>query len=222
MNDEAMRRRMVWEQLENRGIQDKKVLSAFLEIPRHLFVSPEHRSGSYEDHPLPIGQGQTISQPYMVALMTEQLRVHSGSKILEIGTGSGYQAAILAHLGAKVYSVERIAPLAQSAMKRLKNLGYTQVEIRVGDGSLGWPSAAPFDGILVTAAAPRLPQLLLNQLREGGSLVIPIGSGLSQVLILARRLHGQIQSEEVCGCVFVPLIGAHGFEEGQVSAEETV
>jgi len=222
MNFEAMRRRMVLEQLESRGIQDKRVLSAFLTVPRHLFVPPVHRMRSYEDHPLPIGSGQTISQPYMVALMTQSLALRPGSKVLEIGTGSGYQTAILSHLGAKVHSIERIASLAESALRRLKNLGYTQVEVRVGDGSLGWPTAAPFDGILVAAATPCLPEILLDQLKEAGRLVVPIGSGLSQTLTVAQRLRGELHTEEVCGCVFVPLIGAHGFQEGEVSAEETV
>lgn len=197
------------DQLMKRGIHDSAVLAAMGKIPRHLFVPEEEREASYTDHPLAIGEGQTISQPYIVALMTEELSVRPGLKVLDVGTGSGYQAALLAELGANVFSIERIASLSESASKTLRRLEYNQVILRVGDGSLGWPEEAPYDGIIVTACAPEVPAALLEQLAEGGRLVIPIGSTLAQTLMVFERSRGEWVKREVCGCIFVPLIGAY-------------
>ncbi|MBI3333160.1 MAG: protein-L-isoaspartate(D-aspartate) O-methyltransferase [Candidatus Omnitrophica bacterium] len=221
MEWDDQRRRMVADQLIQRGIRDPKVLAAFAKVPRHLFVPPGHRADSYSDHPVPIGAGQTISQPYIVALMTQELRPRPGGRLLDVGTGSGYQTAILAEIGSFVCSVERIPELAEGASKLLKEMGYANVEIRVGDGSLGWPTAAAprrvvalppapaaaFEGILVTAAASAVPQPLLDQLAEGGRLIIPLGSALSQTLTLIEREGKQFQSRPLCDCLFVPLIG---------------
>ncbi len=220
MNYGLLRERMVTDQLMSRGIRDPRVLGAFSKVPRHLFVPPQERERAYADHPLAIGEGQTISQPYIVALMTEHLDLEADSKVLEIGAGSGYQTAILAQLCPRVYSIERIASLAQSAQQLLRSLGYSNVQIRVGDGTLGWPEEHPFDRILVSAAAEQAPAPLLDQLAEGGRLVIPIGSPLAQTLAVVERLKGKFQTRQVCGCVFVPLIGAHGWHEGEVRAEE--
>ena len=166
---------------------------------------------AYGDHPLPIGGGQTISQPYMVALMTESLQLTGEEKVLEIGTGSGYQTAILAELSAKVYSVERIAPLANKAAKTLSELGYKNIEIDISDGSLGWLEHAPYDAIMITASCPARPETLLKQLAEGGRLIAPVGGAFSQVLTLYRNIDGSIVSSEICGCVFVPLVGKEGW-----------
>ena len=199
---------MVADQLVRRGIQDPGVLAAMGKIPRHLFVPEAKRQDSYADHPIPIGEGQTISQPYIAALMTEALQVRPGFKVLDVGTGSGYQAALLAEMGATVFSVERIPSLSESASKVLGSLGYSGVALRVGDGALGLPEEAPFDGILVTAAARSLPSPLSDQLKEGGRLVIPIGENVDQVLTVVERKGGKLESRQLCGCVFVPLIGA--------------
>ncbi len=215
MTFDQQRQRMVADQLAARRIRDKRVLAAFAKVPRHLFVPEDRRQDGYEDHPCPIGQGQTISQPYMVALMTEQLQVKPSAKVLEIGTGSGYQTAVLAELASRVYSIERFPDLAEGATKLLAELGCTNVEIRIGDGTNGWPEAAPFDNIIVTAAAPVLPEPLLMQLAEGGHMVIPIGSSKNQTLTLAVRSGGRIQAFDICQCAFVPLIGAHGWKEGE-------
>jgi protein-L-isoaspartate(D-aspartate) O-methyltransferase len=169
-------------------------------------IPEEERDASYTDHPLAIGEGQTISQPYMVALMTQELGVRPGLKVLDVGTGSGYQAALLAELGAKVFSIERIPSLAESASTILKRLGYAQVTLRVGNGSQGWPEEAPFDRIIVTAAAASVPPPLLHQLKEDGRLVIPIGAGIQQILTVVDHRQGTWESREVCGCIFVPLI----------------
>ena len=201
------RNRMVADQLAARGIRDPKVLEVMRKVPRHLFVSPEHRTEGYDDRPIPIGWGQTISQPYIVALMTEQLQVQPGSRILEVGTGSGYQAALLAELGATVYSIERIPELAEGAAQHLKAAGISTLQIRVGDGSKGWPEVAPFAGIVVAACAPHVPELLVEQLAENGRLVIPIGESLNQRLTVVQRLKDGLQTHEICGCVFVPLVG---------------
>ncbi|MDD5556250.1 MAG: protein-L-isoaspartate(D-aspartate) O-methyltransferase [bacterium] len=207
------RERMVERQLEPRGINDPRVLAAFRTVPRHRFLPPDMAHAAYADHPLPIGEGQTISQPYMVALMTQCMEVRPGDRVLEIGTGSGYQAAILAELGAEVYTIERIASLSERSGELLDALGYGTVRLRVGDGTLGWPEAAPFDGIIVTAGAPRVPEPLVGQLAEGGRLVIPVGGGWSQDLIVVRKAGGRLTEEEVCGCVFVPLLGKHGWNK---------
>jgi len=193
------------------GIHDKRVLAAMARVPRHLFVPPELLPYAYEDRPLPIGAGQTISQPYIVALSTQALALSPQDRVLEIGTGSGYQAAILAELASEVYTVERLAELSQGAQERLGKLGYKNLHFRVGDGTKGWPEEAPFDGILVTAAAPRAPKSLLDQLAEGGRLVIPIGGRESQDLWLIEKHARRLEKVYLCPCTFVPLIGEEGW-----------
>jgi protein-L-isoaspartate(D-aspartate) O-methyltransferase len=208
-----LREKMVSDHLKNRGINGPKVLKAFREVPREIFVSESMQKYAYQDSPLSIGEGQTISQPYIVALMTELLEVKSADKVLEVGTGSGYQAAILLNMGAKVFGVERYAGLAGQAKEKINSLGYT-IKIKIGDGTLGWREFAPFDKIVVTAAAPQLPQSLLEQLAAGGRLVIPVGSRFSQELtIVAKKEKDEFSSKAVCGCVFVPLIGEEGWDE---------
>ncbi len=207
------RERMVKSQLIPRGIRDQRVLDVMAKVPRHLFVEEAFLGEAYNDHPLPIGHGQTISQPYIVALMTEVLLLTGAEKILEIGTGSGYQTAILANLSDKVYTVERITPLMVKARKTLDDLGYTNVMFKAFDGTLGWKEYEPFDAIMVTAGAPELPQPLLNQLAEGGRLVIPVGSRFSQELVRVFRKEGSFTKENLGGCRFVDLIGAHGWKE---------
>ncbi len=203
---DLLRRQMVRDQLVERGIRDPRVLEAMGKVRRHLFVSPEHQPEGYEDRPLPIGFGQTISQPYIVAYMIEQLQLPPEGKVLEVGTGSGYQAAVLAEMGARVYSVERLPALARQAGQRLRELGLRATEIHVGDGSGGWPEQAPFDGIVVAACAPRVPDALVKQLAEGGRMVIPIGEAFSQSLTLVERCPDRIRTETLCGCLFVPLV----------------
>lgn len=213
--DELARRRqlMVELQIRARGIYDGEILSAFMSVPRHRFVGPGLQDSAYADHPLPIGEGQTISQPYMVALMTQCLGLKSTDRVLEIGTGSGYQTAILATIAAGVYTVERLPALTKNAEDILRELGYNNVRFLVGDGTKGWPEEAPFDGIVVTAGAPRLPEPLVEQLAEGGRLVIPVGGSWSQDLKVVRKIEGRIEEEFVCGCVFVPLVGEHGWKD---------
>jgi len=208
---DALRQKMVEEQLIPRGIHDTRVLEAFRSVERHKFVPAELEEGAYADHPLPIGGGQTISQPYIVALMTQSLRLKGNEKVLEIGTGSGYQAAILARLSKEVYTVERMSVLAERTQRLLKGLGYDNVFIRVADGTKGWKEHAPYDGIIVTAAAPKLPQAYTEQLKVGGRLVIPVGSRFSQRLTIAENTKSGIITSEICGCVFVPLIGENGW-----------
>jgi protein-L-isoaspartate(D-aspartate) O-methyltransferase len=202
------RRLMIDDQLRSRGISDPRVLDAMLRVPRHEFVSPAHRAQAYEDHPLPIGEGQTISQPYVVALMLEALRTGPGEKVLEVGAGSGYATALLAQLAAQVYALERHDSLAASAREVLARLGYTTVTILTGDGTLGFPPAAPFDAILVSAAAPDLPTALIAQLGEGGRMIVPVGANDSQELQFIRIVNGRpvITAREAVR--FVPLI--HG------------
>ena len=202
---------MVQEQLIPRGINEPRVLSAFRRVQRHKFVPNKMEDMAYSDHPLPVGEGQTISQPYMVALMTEKLALSGEEKVLEIGTGSGYQAAILAELAKEVYSMERFSPLANKAQETLASLGYNNIHIKVGDGTLGWKEFAPFDRIIVTAGAPHIPESLFEQLSENGKLVIPVGGSFSQVLTVAEKKRGKISQEEICGCVFVPLVGKEGW-----------
>ncbi len=211
MDFENLRKRMVETQLIERGITDDRVLSVFLGMPRHEFIASELRRCAYEDRPLPIGSGQTISQPYMVALMTELLEVSDKMKVLELGTGSGYQTAILAALAREVYSVERIARLAGSAASVLDRLGIKNVHIKTADGTIGLAEFQPYDAIMVTAGAPRVPQALLDQLTDGGRLVIPVGSRFSQVLMCVQKKGGQIVETRSCGCVFVPLLGKQGW-----------
>ncbi len=204
---------MVEQQLIPRGISNERVLEAFRTVERHVFIPAELQDSSYEDHPLPIGEGQTISQPYMVALMTQCLDLKGDEKILEIGTGSGYQAAILATIVKEVYSVERVELLAKRAESALKKLGYNNVKIKVGDGTLGWREYAPYDGIIVTAAAPKIPDTYTEQLNIEGKLVIPTGTRFSQILTVAEKKTDGIRAREVCGCVFVPLLGKDGWQE---------
>ncbi len=208
-------RRMVQEQLLSRGIRDPRVIEAMTRVPRHLFVPEVLRHKAYLDAPLPIGFGQTISQPYTVALMTEALELRGGEKILEVGTGSGYQTAILAELSQRVFSIERIPELARRARKLLDRLGYGWVLIRVGDGSRGWPEEAPFDRILVTAYAPRIPPALLDQLAVGGKIVLPIGREGEQRLLRITRLGDSIRQEDLGPCKFVKLLGEEGWQGGR-------
>lgn len=212
MDFKELRQLMVDVQLVSRGIKDKRVLAAFMNVPRHEFLPADMKSSAYEDCPLPIGNGQTISQPYMVALMSEILALKGTERVLEIGTGSGYQAAILSELAREVYSVERIEKLAHAAEENLKRLGYFNVHIHVCDGSLGLSAFAPYDGIIVTAGAPRIPASLIKQLKEGGRLVIPVGGNFSQVLTVAEKKKEESCVNEVCGCIFVPLIGEEGWK----------
>ncbi|MBI1987718.1 MAG: protein-L-isoaspartate(D-aspartate) O-methyltransferase [Nitrospinae bacterium] len=205
--------RMVRLQLQERGIKDSRVLNAMEEVPRHCFVPPDYRHAAYQDSPLPIGEGQTISQPYMVALMTQALQPQPWEKVLEIGTGSGYQAAILSRLAYRIYTVERFPPLAQRAQETLRELGFNNVEVIIANGSLGLPQKAPFDGILVTAGAPRVPLQLLDQLAEGGRLVIPIGDRCNQTLLQIVRQQGRFVRHELVDCVFVPLIGLEAWAD---------
>jgi len=208
-----LRKKMVEEQIIPRGIRDERVIKALLEVPREEFVQENQKELAYEDYPLSIGFGQTISQPFIVALMTEALEVKEEDKILEVGTGSGYQAAVLAHIGAKVFSIERIPQLAERAEMILKKLGYS-VKIKVGDGTLGWKEEAPFSKIIVTAAGFKEPEPLIEELEEGGIMVIPLGGFLSQRLVRIRKVSkDKLDKEDICGCVFVPLIGKYGFRE---------
>lgn len=202
---------MVEEQLIRRGISSKKILDAFLKVERHKFLPKELEGDAYGDYPLPIGLGQTISQPYMVALMTEQLDLKGNEKVLEIGTGSGYQTAILAELVKEIYSVERIGSLANNSEKLLLELGYKNIKIKTADGTLGWSEFSPYDRIIVTASSPRIPKSLLDELNEGGKMIIPIGEAFGQVLTLIEKADGKIYSREICGCVFVPLLGKEGW-----------
>ncbi|MGD0335808.1 MAG: protein-L-isoaspartate(D-aspartate) O-methyltransferase [Candidatus Omnitrophota bacterium] len=213
MDYETLRKRMVKEQLILRGIKDKRVIDAFSKVERHKFVPQEWRESSYADYPIPIGEGQTISQPYMVALMTESLGLTGKEKVLEIGTGSGYQAAILRELARKVYTIERFEALAKKAQIALDAAGYHDVKIKVGDGTLGWTEEAPFDRIIITAASPRIPLPLAEQLQDMGKMVVPLGETLSQVLTVIDKKEGKLQTRRICGCVFVPLVGKFGWEE---------
>src|SRR5580704_14925312 len=203
---QAERERMVRTQLAERGIREVRVLAAIGRVPRHEFVPETLRQEAYEDHPLPIGEGQTISQPYIVAAMLEHLALQTIDRVLEIGTGSGYVTALLSLLCAEVYSVERHAPLAAVAETTLHRLGFRNVKIRVGDGSQGWPDYAPFDAILVSAATPEMPPALFAQLREGGRMMVPIGPSSSQELQLIRKINGRPEVRVLEGCRFVPLV----------------
>lgn len=204
---------MVEKQIEFRGIISSPVLNAMRSIPRHEFVPDQYLERSYNDSPLPIGEGQTISQPYMVAWMTELLQLKNDMDVLEIGTGSGYQTAILCHIAGFVYTVECIPSLAAKAEKRLTDLGFHNLEVVVGDGSRGYPEKAPYQAIVVTAGSPDVPPMLIDQLDEGGRLVIPVGSAHLQELVLIRKEKGEILTEELGSCVFVPLVGEYGWED---------
>jgi protein-L-isoaspartate(D-aspartate) O-methyltransferase len=201
------RQRMVQEQLMPRGIDEERVLAAMSKVPREEFVPADSRAESYSDGPLPIGYGQTISQPYIVAFMTEQLRPKSSDRILEIGTGSGYQAAVLAELVAEVYSIEIIEPLAKTAEQTLQRLGYKNVHVKVGDGYKGWPENAPFDAIIVTCAPDSVPQSLVDQLKDGGRMVIPVGDRFAQELYLLEKKNGQLKQSATLPVRFVPMAG---------------
>jgi protein-L-isoaspartate(D-aspartate) O-methyltransferase len=210
---EEERRRMVETQIAARGVSDERVLSAMRDVPRHLFVPESYQSAAYNDSPLPIGKGQTISQPYIVAVMTDLLGVLPTNKVLEIGSGSGYQAAILGRLARTVVTVERIPEVAEMARANLARVGITNVRVVSGNGTLGYPEGAPYDGILVTAATPSVPQPLIDQMAEGGRLVAPVGSRDLQELIRLTKKEGQTTREFFGGVVFVPLLGEHGWQE---------
>ena len=204
---------MVENQIKARGITDARVLAAMRAVPRHAFVADRFHDEAYEDHPLPVGEGQTISQPYIVALMTSHLELTGSEKVLEIGTGSGYQAAILARLVKEVHTVERIPELAASAQDSLKKLGIKNVIVHTGDGSLGWQEAAPYDRIIVTAAAPAVPAELTGQLKVGGKLIIPVGERWSQMLEEWERTETGLEKRDVLPVVFVPLLGKKGWQD---------
>jgi protein-L-isoaspartate(D-aspartate) O-methyltransferase len=196
---------MISRQLRGRGISDQRVLGAMSSVPREKFVPKELRNSAYDDRPLPIGYGQTISQPYIVAFMTEQLQPKKSQRVLEIGTGSGYQAAVLSGLVAEVYTIEIVRPLAQRAEAVLRELGYNNVQVKAGDGYKGWPEHAPFDAIMVTAAPDHVPQPLIEQLKEGGRMVIPVGKSGAQKLYLLEKQNGKVQQTAVIPVRFVPL-----------------
>ncbi len=202
---------MVEEQLRARGIRDARVLRLMAAVPRHLFVDPTFSSKAYSDHALPIGQEQTISQPYMVALMTQSLALEGDEKVLEIGTGSGYQTAMLAELADRVFTIERIPEIGIAARERLTQMGYSNVIFRIGDGSMGWREMSPFDRVIVTAGAPRIPSFLEEQLRIGGWGIVPVGDASNQNLVRATRTEGGLEEEVLCSCTFVPLIGREGW-----------
>ncbi|MGD2278681.1 MAG: protein-L-isoaspartate(D-aspartate) O-methyltransferase [Candidatus Omnitrophota bacterium] len=212
MDFEEQRQRMVDQQLVPRGISDPKVLDAFRKVPRHHYVPAPMTLASYADHPLPIGEGQTISQPYIVAEMTQALGLKGGERVLEIGTGSGYQAAILAEICSEVYTVEQVAGLIERAEKTLSKEGYRNIFFKCGDGTEGWEEKAPFDSIIVTAAAPDVPEPLKMQLAEEGRIVIPVGALYSQMLVSLEKREGKFIQHNICGCIFVPLIGKHGWQ----------
>ncbi len=208
-----LRKKMVEEQIAARGVRDKRVLDVMEKVPRHLFIEKSFRDKAYGDHPLPIGENQTISQPYMVALMTELLELQGTEKVLEIGTGSGYQSAVLSRLANSVTTIERIQSLSESAHITLDSLGMSNVNFKVLDGTLGWKKEAPFDAIIVTAGSPDIPECYLRQLSQGGRLVIPIGDEFSQTLYRFRKTGKDIKKERITGCVFVRLIGKHGWKK---------
>jgi protein-L-isoaspartate(D-aspartate) O-methyltransferase len=207
----AAREEMVERQLARRGIRDSRLLAAMRRVPRHRFAPESLRAEAYADYPLPIGEGQTISQPYIVARMTELLSLEGRERVLEIGTGSGYQTAVLAELASEVYTIEYLPALAARATRTLLALGYMRVHVRTGDGTLGWPEEAPFDRIVVTAAGPGIPPPLVDQLVEGGRLVIPVGSATAQVLQVVDHRDGRLHVTTDCDCVFVKLVGRHAW-----------
>jgi len=207
------RMRMVEGQLKSRGISDERVLQAMGKVPRHKFVPQDCQESAYSDGPLPIGEGQTVSQPYMVGIMTQCLELKGEEKVLEIGTGSGYQSAVLMELARELFTIERIPRLAERAKNVLSELSYDRFHVKVADGTKGWPEEAPFDGIIVTAGAPVVPESLIDQLNEGGRMVIPVGSRFSQRLYKSIKKAGKIIQEEDIMCVFVPLIGEYGWDK---------
>jgi len=208
---QAARQQMVKEDIEGRGINDERIVQAMLKVKRHLFVPEDYRHLAYADRPLPIGEGQTISQPYIVALMTYHLHLQPEEKVLEIGTGSGYQAAVLAELVKEVYSIEIIEELATTAQERLQELGYHNVWVKCGDGFYGWEEYAPYDAIIVTCAAPSIPERLVEQLREGGRVILPLGGEpFYQSLTVLTKRGGNLEEQRITGVVFVPMTGAIG------------
>ncbi|OGP84447.1 MAG: protein-L-isoaspartate O-methyltransferase [Deltaproteobacteria bacterium RBG_16_54_11] len=208
---QAARRRMVKEDIQKRGIDDQRILQAMLKVKRHLFVPESYRPMAYADRPLPIGEGQTISQPYIVALMTYHLHLKPDDKVLEIGTGSGYQAAVLAELAKEVYSIEIIEQLARTAHERLQALGYTNVQVKSGDGFFGWPTHAPYDAVIITCATPTIPERLVEQLGEGGRMVLPLGAErFHQSLTVVTKRGGKIERRLITDVVFVPMTGEIG------------
>jgi len=212
MRFSRLREKMVTTQIEARGIHDYRVLEAMRKVPRHLFVGEALQDQAYGDFPLPIGEGQTISQPYIVAEMTQALEVTPDDRILEIGTGSGYQTAILAELAFRVYSIERVRELFVGSRKLLDQLGYHNVILKCSDGTLGWPSESPFEAIIVTAGAPDVPEKLVQQMAVGGRMVIPVGNRFSQTLLKIRRDEDGAHTTDLGGCRFVKLIGEHGWK----------
>lgn len=209
----VLRKCMVEEQLIPRGISSQKVLEAFYSVERHKFVPAESQKLAYADSPLLIGENQTISQPYIVALMTECLDLTGRERVLEIGTGSGYQTAILAELSKEVFSIERFERLAQTAQETLQSLGFRNIQIKTGDGSLGWKEESPFDRIIITAASPIIPDPLIEQLNETGKLILPLGGSMGQILTKLEKKGNEIITKEICGCVFVPLVGKYGYKK---------
>lgn len=207
------RQEMVVNDLRGRDIRDKRVLDVMGNLPRERFIPPKYSGQAYNDNPLPIGMGQTISQPYIVALMTQCLQLCGDEEVLEIGTGSGYQSAILASLAAKVYTIERFGELSERAQAALGDLGFKNIEFAVGDGSCGWGKDKQFDRIIVTAAVPQIPETLSNQLKENGLIVAPIGGMWTQDLVIAKKHADRLSVTSICGCRFVKLIGQHGFSE---------
>jgi protein-L-isoaspartate(D-aspartate) O-methyltransferase len=205
--DSERRARMVETQIVARGVRDPRVIAAMREVPRHLFVDPAHHEQAYEDHPLPIAGNQTISQPYIVALMTELLDLQPQDRVLEIGTGSGYQSAVLSRLGKEVYSIEIVPELARAAPERLRKLGCANVTVKEGDGYRGWPEHAPFDGIIVTAAPPRIPEPLLEQLAPGGRMVIPVGDFFQELKVFSKDKNGKVTERDILPVRFVPMTG---------------
>lgn len=213
MDYDAKRREMVEHQLKARDISDTHVLKAMLEVPRHEFVPVEMREAAYEDFPLPISEEQTISQPYIVALMTQELELKGDEKVLEVGTGSGYQAAVLSRVAKTVYTIERLPELAREAEKNLRKSSYLNVNVIVGDGTLGLKKHAPYDAILVSAACNKVPDALKEQLKDGGRLIIPVGDRISQELLKITKKGKEFIEKKICDCAFVPLIGEDGWKE---------
>ena len=212
MNYELSRKQMVDQQIIRRGVNDPRVIAAMQKVPRHLFVQEALQYRGYDDNPLPIGQAQTISQPYIVALMSQNLNIKGGEKVLEIGTGSGYQAAVLAEMGAKVFTIERVEKLYHNSRKLLEDLKYHDIAVKLGDGTIGWAGHAPYDRSIVTAGAPEVPKAYWDQLAEGGRIAIPVGDVHVQSLVLVDKIEGKEVKSQVCGCVFVPLIGKYGWQ----------
>ena len=207
---DKQRKQMVENQIKERGITSNKVINALQNVERHMFVPEENVQKAYEDRPLPIGHGQTISQPYIVALMTDMLDLNENDKVLEIGTGSGYQAAVLSEIVDQVYTIEIVEPLGKQARERLQKLGYDNVNVKIGNGYKGWPEQAPFDAIIVTAAPTEIPQPLKDQLAEGGKMIIPVGERFAQELVLLKKINGELRKKSIIPVRFVPMVDDNG------------